>query len=181
MTSTEDAVEEVEQEDELRRERYDCRDTHEHVQVGETTEGLKVCPCVISSWETRDTNVVHREEHHVNTYERKPEVKLAEAFVHHSTEHFREPVIDTGKHSEERCATHYKVEVSYYEVCVVKLNIDGRVTQEDTGDTTCKEERYETDREQHAWCESDVTFPECSYVVEDLHRRRHRNDQRQGA
>jgi hypothetical protein len=42
------------------------------------------------------------------------------------------------------------VEVSYYKVGIVHLDINGRVTQENTGQTTRDEHRDETDRKEEA-------------------------------
>src|SRR5690349_5727845 len=48
QSSAENAIEEVEQENKLRRQRYDCRDTHQHIQVSKSAKGFKVCECIIS-------------------------------------------------------------------------------------------------------------------------------------
>src|SRR5690606_20690536 len=108
-----------------------------------------------------------------------PEVDVTKSPVHHPPEHFREPVINTRQHSEERRASHHQVEVCHNKVSVVQLDIDRRVSKEYPGDTTCKEERHHTDGEQHRRCEPDVTLPKRGDVVEYLNSRRNCNNQRQ--
>src|SRR5690606_32097750 len=143
--ATEHAVEKVEQEDELRRQRDNRRDTHQLIEVGESTKRLEVGERVIPSGESGDTDVVHREEDQVDTGERNPEVDVAEPSVNHTAEHFGEPVINTGEHPEEGSAYDNQVEVRHYEVGVVQLNIDRRVTEEYPGNTSRKEERHHPD------------------------------------
>ena len=87
-------------------------------------------------------------------------------------------MVDTCHHTEERSATHYDVEVSDHEIRVVQLNINGRISQEDTGNSSRKEERHKTDREKHRRGEPKISFPHGCDVVKNLHRRRHRDDQR---
>src|SRR5690606_4031855 len=123
-TSSENAVEEVEQEDELRTQGKDSSNAHQHVEVCPSGKGFEVRPRVISSRETCNTDVVHREEYHVDTDERDPEVYRTQAFVHHATEHLREPVINTREHSEERRTTHHKLEVRNNEVGIEKRKIN---------------------------------------------------------
>jgi hypothetical protein len=53
------------------------------------------------SWEPGDTNIMHREKHHVNTYEGYPKVNVSKSFVHHTSEEFAEPMVDTCQHSKE--------------------------------------------------------------------------------
>src|SRR5690606_18381284 len=168
--ATEHAVEKVEQEDELRRQRDNRRDTHQIIEVGESTKRLEVGERAIASGESGDTDVVHREEDQVDTGERNPEVDVDETSVHHRAGHFGgsvintgespeegrashqqageqfgEPAMNTGEHPEEGSASHNQVEVRHYEVGVVQLNIERRVTEEYPGNTSRKEERHHPD------------------------------------
>src|SRR5690606_14463838 len=177
--AAENAVDKIEQENELGAERQNRRDTYKLIEIRESAKCVEVRKRVIPSGETGDTNVVHREEHQVNPYEGYPEVDVTKSPVHHPPEHFREPVINTRQHSEERRASHHQVEVCHNKVSVVQLDIDRRVSKEYPGDTTCKEERHHTDGEQHRWCEPDVTLPKRGDVVEYLNSRRNCNNQRQ--
>jgi hypothetical protein len=45
-------------------------------------------------------------------------------------------MVHPGEQAEEGRATHYQVEVSYHEVGVVHLNVEGSVAQDDTCQTT---------------------------------------------
>src|SRR5690606_5090939 len=125
------AIEEVEYKDKLCKEGDDSRNGHEHVQVGELIGKVKVCEAIVPSRESCDADVMHGEEHQVNTHKRQPEVNVAQSIVHHSTEHLREPVIDSGNHTEEGRRSHYQVEVCHNKVGIVDLDIDGGVTHKD--------------------------------------------------
>src|SRR5690606_3497166 len=128
LSSSVHAVEEVEQEDELRSEGDDRGSRYKHVQVSIMLSEGEVGPGIVSSREARNTDVVHWEKHQIHTCEGQPEVDISQLRIHHSAKQFWEPVIDTGDHSEERGRTHYQVEVSYYEISVVQLDIDRRVS-----------------------------------------------------
>src|SRR5690606_37297743 len=99
--TTENTVDEIEQEDELRTQCNNRRNTYELLQIGKTAKCVEVREGVIPSREPSNTNVEHREEDKVYTYKCKPEVDVAESPVHHAPEHLREPVIDTRQHAEE--------------------------------------------------------------------------------
>ena len=71
---------------------------------------------------------------------------ITQCTVQVAAKHFREPVINTGKHSKDRCHTHYNMEVRHHEHGIMQVNIDSRVTQEDTGQTTGNEQAYKTNR-----------------------------------
>src|SRR5690606_36592673 len=90
----------------------------------------------VTAGNTCNTLVVHRPEDQVCTYQSHPEMDIGKCVVHKAPIHLGEPVIDTRKHAKERCHTHYKVEVSNHKYCIVKMNVNCRVTQPDTGKTT---------------------------------------------
>ena len=103
---------------------------------------------------------------------------LLDELAQHPSGDLGKPVIDTGEHSEYGGTSHNQVKVRYNKISIVKVNIQRGVTQEDTSQTSRNKERYHTDSEQHRWRKTDVTTPQCCQVVERLHRRRNRNDQR---
>ncbi len=45
--------------------------------------------------------VVHWPENQVSTNQRYPEMDISHRIIHITAIHFREPVVNTGKHSEE--------------------------------------------------------------------------------
>ena len=57
------------------------------------------------------------------------------------------------------------------------LNINGRVTKENTSQTTRDKHGYEADTKQTGRRKPDITTIKCSNPVEYFYRRRHRNDQ----
>ena len=99
-------------------------------------EGIKLIKTVISSGNTSHPNVVHWPEDGVSPDHRKPEMNFTHGLIHESTKHLREPVINTGKHPEECSDPHYNMEVSYDKIGIMHLNINGGITQKDSGQTT---------------------------------------------
>lgn len=124
LPTFENAVEEVEDEQQLGSKYYDHHNTDKVVQWLELVERSPVGVIVIPSWHTGHTFVVHWPEDQVSTNQRDPEVDVTQCIVHKATIHFREPVVNTGKHTEEGRYTHYYVEVRDYEVGIVQVNID---------------------------------------------------------
>ena len=113
------ATKEVEQEDRLRRKSDNRSHGYKHVQISIHICKLIVGPRVIPSWEASDTNVVHWEEDHVNSHKGEPEVDVSQLGIHHSSKHFREPMVHPCHQTEERGGTHYQVEVSNHKIGVV--------------------------------------------------------------
>ena len=142
------AVEEVDHEQDLQCKNDNRCDGDELVHHAEMAERFKGIEAVIPSWHTSHTDIVHRPEDGVSTDHGSPEVDLSERVVHETPEHLWIPVVDTGKHTEHRCYTHHNVEVSNNEVSIVHLNINGRVPEEDTRQTTGDEHGNETDTER---------------------------------
>lgn len=69
-------VEEVIHKDELCSESNNSSYRNEHVQVCVHISKLKVCPGIISPWETCNTYVVHWEEHQIYARKGHPEVDI---------------------------------------------------------------------------------------------------------
>src|SRR3569832_258150 len=70
------------------------------------------------------------------------------------------------------------MEVRDNEIGIMQVDVQRRVTQEDTGNTARNEERYHANSEQHRRREADITPPYSSDPVECFYRRWHRDDQR---
>ena len=46
-----------------------------------------------------------------------------ERMDHHTKEHFREPMVNPCKHTEDSRKTHYNMEVSYNKICIMHSDI----------------------------------------------------------
>ena len=138
-----DADEEVEHKQELCQEHYQRHYAYEAVYALELLERLPCRVVIITTRHTGNTFIVHRPEDKVGADKSNKEVDVAQRVVHKAPEHLREPVIHTGKHAEERRYTHYYVEVRNYEVRIVQVNVDSRVTKEDTCETAGDKQRHE--------------------------------------
>src|SRR5512146_2021557 len=75
-TASVHGIEEVEQEDQLSSKCYDSRSRHKHVQICIHIGKLKVCPSVVPSWEPGNSDIVHREKHHVHADKCQPEMHI---------------------------------------------------------------------------------------------------------
>lgn len=127
-----DAVEEVDYQQELEGKRHYSSNCDELVQLIKMGERLECIKSIVTARHTSHANVVHRPEDEVSPNHRTPEMNLPEGLIHEATIHFREPMVNPGKHTEERGDTHYNMEVSHYKVCIVQLDINRRVAQENT-------------------------------------------------
>ncbi len=58
------------------------------------------------------------------------------------------------EHSEDRGDAHDQVEVRHHEVCVVQIQVQRRLRQEQTGEAAAHEQRNETESEEHGAVES---------------------------
>ena len=154
LRSLEHAPEQIDHEDELSRNRDDGCISHERLQrhqfslVGNFGE-LRVAASLSGHAE-----VVHGHEDRVGSSERDEEVQLAQRFVHHAPEHFREPIISRREDAEDRRDAHDQVEVSDHEICVVELNIEHGLRQERAAQTAGDEERNEADGVKHRGMEA---------------------------
>ncbi|MNM72683.1 hypothetical protein D3C81_843820 [compost metagenome] len=68
-------------------------------------------------------------------------------------------MVNTTKHTKDGRRSHYQVEVGYNEIRIMQVDIQCRVTQEQSCQTTGDKERYQTDSKHHCWRKTDVTFP----------------------
>src|SRR5205823_9846908 len=83
----------------------------------------------------------HRQENHVHTNERRPEMHLAPEIVHHSASRLREPIIDSGKQGENSAGRDDIVEVCDDVVSVVQIEIGGIKWQWSRGRTKDADDR----------------------------------------
>ncbi|MDT4876349.1 hypothetical protein FQZ97_1117840 [compost metagenome] len=104
-------------------------------------------------------------------------MNIPQGTVHHSSIHFREPVVHPGDHGEEGGRSHYEVEVCHYKIGIMQLDIQSGIPQDDTGQTSRNKEGYHTDSKQHGRRKDQVSSPEGSDIVKSFHRRRNGNDQ----
>ena len=102
---------------------------------------------------------MHRPEDQVGADESDPEVDIGHCIVQIPAIHLGEPMIDTGKHTQDPRHTHYDMEVGDHEIRIMQLKIQRRVTKEDTRQTTGDEHADKTDGEQHGRGKPDIALP----------------------
>ena len=156
------AVEKVEQEEQLRGAGDERGDGHEFVhglQVREETDGRSVR---VTANAARDPDEMHRHEDAVGADEREPEMNFAQRLVHHAAKHFREPEISGGENSEDSGDAHHQVEVRDHVVGGVQHVIHRRLREKQTRKTAGNEQRNKAEREKHRRLELNLCRPrEC--------------------
>src|SRR5678810_336292 len=90
----------------------------------------------ITTRHTSQTLIVHWPENKVGADHCYPKMNIAKCMVQKATKHFREPMIDTCMHSKHRCHTHNNMEVCNNKFCIVQMNINSRVSEEQTSQST---------------------------------------------
>src|SRR5687767_5535618 len=90
----------------------------------------------ITAWNTCQAFVMHWPENEVSAYHYNPEMNIAQCMIQVPAEHFREPMINAGKHSEHGSYSHYNMEVSNNKLGIVQMNINGRVAHKQTSQTS---------------------------------------------
>ena len=116
--------------------------------------------------------VVHREEGQVEENQGGEEVSLAERFIQHFAEHFREPEVEGSVDREDTSAKEHIVEVRDDEVGVVNEKIDWCGGHENAAEAADDEHRDERKREAHRCGELNRTAPHGAHPVEGFDGRR---------
>ena len=149
------AVDQIEDEDQLRRSREQCgigdelvnRNQRNQVVVGER----RVPPDI-----ARQSQVVEWHEDAVRSDEREPEMQPSQSLIHHAAGHLGEPEICSGKNPEDGRYAHHHVEVTDYEVSRMQINVNRGLSQEESADTAADEHGDETQAEQRCGIDSQV-------------------------
>src|SRR5258706_758285 len=124
----------IEEEDELGRADDESRYADETVQ-GNQRHKIIIGESGIAANIPYETHIMHGHKDAIHTDESQPEVPLAQRFVHHSTEHFREPEIGAGKNSKHGCKRHYEMEVGHDKIGGVQVCIKRRLREKEAAET----------------------------------------------
>src|SRR5438552_12860844 len=98
---------------------------------------------------------------------------LAPKIVHHSDKHLWEPEIGSREDAEDGGHTHKQMEVADDKIGIVHIENNRGLSEEDTAETTGREERHKTDSKKHCSGEMALPSPHSSDPVESFDRRRH--------
>src|SRR5205807_8547406 len=99
---------------------------------------------------------MHGHEDSVDTYEGQTEVPLAERFIHHAAEHFREPKIGAGKNPEHGCDGHHKMEVSHNEIRSMQIGVQRRLCEKKPAEPPGDEYGNKADAEERGRAEAQL-------------------------
>src|SRR5258708_14936393 len=172
LLAFEQAPNEIEVENELDRHGNDRRDRYEQNQRMRVIQKAILTEVRVTSRHSQKTHRVERNKDRIDAEESNPKMKLAQAFVHHASKHFRKPEVSRREHAKDRSHTHYQVEMRRYEVSVVKEKVQRRLTENESGNSTRHEQRDESDREKHRRCKTNLRAPKRPDPVERLDGRR---------
>src|ERR1700676_1045145 len=117
------APKQIEEEDKLRRADEEGSDADETMQ-GNQRRKIIIGESGIAANIPREAQIMHGHKNAIHADESQPEVPLAHRFVHHSTEHFREPEIGAGKNSKHGRKRHYEMEVGHDEISRMEVCIE---------------------------------------------------------
>ena len=122
----------------------------------------------------------HREEGDVEAHEHRPEVDRAQSLVQAHAPDLRSPEIQGGEDCEHRAAADRVVEVRDQEVAAVRVVVDRRRGQEDSGDAADQKIQHEADHEQHRRFVGDRPAPHRCDPVEEFDPGRDGDQERHG-
>src|SRR5262249_35371649 len=118
---------------------------------------------------------MHWKEEAVHSGECQEKVNFSECFVQHPPKHERKPVESGGKEGEYRRDSHDEMKVGDYEVRVVEIQIENRLSEEDATEAAGDEHGNETKREQHGGREPNLAAPQRSKPVQRFDGRGYSN------
>src|SRR6187399_951671 len=90
----------------------------------------------VSTWHTSQPFIMHWPENKISANHCYPEMDISKCMIQIATKHFREPMINTCMHSEHGRHTHYYMEVCYHKFCIMQMNINSRVPEEQACQST---------------------------------------------
>src|SRR5713226_7264658 len=134
----ETAINQVEDEDELRRASAESRDSDELVERQQRPREI-IDERRITADVAHQPEVMERHENAIGTDKGEPEMKLAQSFVHHAAGHFAEPEVRASKDAENGRHAHHHVEMADDEIGGVQHDVDGRLRQEKATDSSAHE------------------------------------------
>src|SRR5260370_35645020 len=100
-------------------------------------------------------------------------MKLAQAFVEHSSGDFWIPVIKCAEEGEQNSAYDHIVKVGHNEIGTAELPIEGRRRQHDAGEAGDQKLEQKTDAEWQRRSELDLAARHRTQPVEDIDAGRH--------
>src|SRR6266699_4917644 len=109
-----------------------CADRDDQVHRVPTAAGLVG---VDAAGHAEQTGNVHHVKRHMKTEHEEPEMQFAQGFAHHSSRHFRVPVIEGGEERKENSADDHVVKVRHNKVREAQLPSKRRGGEHDSGES----------------------------------------------
>src|SRR5690606_6620535 len=98
----------VPKESQLCKSGYNGRPGYEFVDGEPTFHECEFSESIVPARYAINAHEMHGEKYQVCTNKGYPEMQVAKLFIHHSPVHFREPMINACKHTEDRGTSHHK-------------------------------------------------------------------------
>src|SRR2546426_12399259 len=95
-------------------------------------------------------------------------MNLPQPLIHHSAEHFREPIIGGCEDPENRRDAHNQMEMANHKVSIVQRDIQHWLSQEWPTQSTGDEQRNESNGKQHRCLQANASTPQSTEPVERL-------------
>ena len=125
LPSFKNGIKEVEHEQQVYGEHNYGHNRNHVVQAAKLVEAFPKAEVKVTTRYAGHAHVVHWPEDKIGANKGYPKVQITHCVVQVTAEHFREPMVYTGKHPKEGRYTHYNVEVRHYKVGIVKVNVYG--------------------------------------------------------
>src|SRR5437667_621772 len=171
------AVDQIEDEDELRGAGAECRDGNEFVQRQQRS-GVIIYERRITPHVAHQSEVMERPENAMGTDKGEPEMKLAQGWVHHAAGHLAEPEVRAGKDTEKGRHTHDHVEMADNEIGGVQDDVNGWLRQEKAANAAADEHGDESERKERCCVDANVRAVQAAQPYQCHDRRRNRDRER---
>ncbi len=171
------AVHEIEDKDQLRRTRKQRRDGDEPVHRHQRNEEI-ICERRVTADIPCQPQIVKRHEDGIGPDQRQEEMPFAQCFVHHASRHLGEPEIRSGKYTHDGGYAHHHVEMPDNEIGGVEIDVDRRLREKESADSSAHEHRNESNAEQGRAIDSQIRSVQTAQPDQRHDRGRNRDHQR---
>src|SRR2546429_8276015 len=124
--------------------------------------------CVDAPRHPSQAKKMQGEEGQIKTDKEEPKVPSPQSVIKHPPRDLRKPEIQSGKHRKEGAADKNIVEVRYYEVGVMHLQIHGYGSQHHAGKSTDQESEEESKAPKHGQPKLELSVPYRRHPAEEL-------------
>src|SRR3954452_13156921 len=178
LRAKENAVEEIDREDDLCSNHQKRTDAHELIKRQQMAESLVMVGVRVSPRKSDHAEDMHRIKDAVQENERQQEMNFPPRIVHHPPKHLWEPKIDCSKYRHCSAGEQHVMKMRDNEVGVVNKDVDWRRRHKDARKSADNEHRDERKCKEHRCSELDLRAPNRAQPVEYFDRTWQRDEHR---